>query len=85
MFQGIVPSLCAPTKMVGRHPGRVVCRRALSVEELVTLIQPIQWIDGAIVRWEFQLVELGLRIIAEWRLAALDVGVLNGSGPPWPP
>lgn len=48
-------------------------RCALSAEELVALIQPVQWVDGAIIRQEFQLIELDLGIKAKRWLAALAV------------
>ena len=59
--------------MVGRQPGMVGHRCALSAEELVALIQPVQWVDGAIIRQEFQLIELDLGIKAKRWLAALAV------------
>jgi hypothetical protein len=64
--------------MVGRKPGTVGRRRALTAKELVALVQPIQRIDGAVVCRKLKLVELGLRIITERRLATL-VAIVGGA------
>jgi hypothetical protein len=63
--------------MVGHKPGTVGRRRALAVKELVALVQPIQRINGAVICRELELVELGLRIIDERRLATL-VAIVGG-------
>jgi hypothetical protein len=78
VLQGVVPGLRAPAELVGHKPGTVGRRRALAVKELVTLVQPIQRVNSAVVCWELELVELCLRIITERWLATL-VAIVGGT------
>ena len=47
-----------PPEVIGGEPGAVRRQGALSPEELLTVIEPIRGIDGAIIGHELQLVEL---------------------------
>lgn len=43
--------------MIGRKPRAICGRRPLATEELLTVIEPIQGVLGAVIRGELQLVE----------------------------
>lgn len=45
--------------MVGRKPGTVGWQGTLASKELLVVVQPIQWIDGAVISRELQFVKYG--------------------------
>jgi hypothetical protein len=75
-LQGIVPRLSSPAEVIGRQPCAIRGQGALAAEKLLTLIEPVQRIDGAIERRKVQLVEAGRGVRGSW-----------GPCPPtaWPP
>ena len=76
LFQGVVPCLCSALHVIGREPGALRSHRLLSSEELLTLVQPIERVNGAIIRGELEFVELGSSLGAE------DCGLIRCCGCP---
>ena len=53
LLEGVVPCLRNAMKMIGTEPCAIGHRHALAPEELVTLIELVERVDGAIVCRDF--------------------------------
>jgi hypothetical protein len=62
--------------MIGRKPHAICGRRPLATEELLTVIEPIQGVLGAVIRGELQLVEFW----RDWIRDSPVVVVVGGGG-----
>jgi hypothetical protein len=49
LLEGVVPRLCGATEVVGGDPRAVGRHGPLPPKKLVTLVEPVQGVDGAIV------------------------------------
>ena len=76
LFEGVVPCLGGPAEMVGCQPGPFRCGRALAAKELVTLVEPVKRVIGAVVRGEVDLGEPGRLLV--WRALAHCLGGAEG-------
>jgi hypothetical protein len=78
-LQGVVPRLSSPAEVIGRQPRAIRGQGALAAEKLLTLVEPVQRIDGAIERRKVQLVEAGRGVRATgWTGIRGAVGVGHG-------
>jgi hypothetical protein len=79
VLQGVVPCLSSPAEVIGHQPRAIRGQGALTAEKLLTLIEPVQRIDGAIERRKVQLVEAGRGVRATgWTGIRGAVGVGHG-------
>lgn len=58
LVPGLIPHLGDPLEMVGSKPDAVSQEHALPAEELLIMVEPVQWIFGAIECREVQFVEV---------------------------
>lgn len=57
LLEGVIPRLRRAHQVVRRQPGAIRGLRALPAEELLTLGEPVEWVDGAIISRELEFVE----------------------------
>jgi hypothetical protein len=69
LLEGVVPRLGGPSEMVRRQPGSIRGRSVLASEELLTLVDRIERVDGAIVCRKIELVEAGCLGPEAWSLS----------------
>ena len=72
LLEGVVPCLGGPAEMVGSQPSALRRGCALPAEELVTLVEPVKRVVGAVVCGEVDLGEPGRLLV--WRTLAHCLG-----------
>uniref|UniRef100_M8BM15 Heparan-alpha-glucosaminide N-acetyltransferase n=1 Tax=Aegilops tauschii TaxID=37682 RepID=M8BM15_AEGTA len=80
LFEGVIPRLRGSSEMIQGDPGAVGLERALSLEKLVALVEPIQGVDGAVVGRELQLGESRRRLDVDD--GQIQCGLRGSLGPP---
>ena len=57
LLEGVVPRLCIAAEVIRGEPGAVRRERPLSPEELLTLVEPVEGVLGAVIGGEVKLGE----------------------------